>query len=817
MKRLHLPVVFRVLMLLTLGVSGAAALAESVPPPKIFSTSLRYGLTPTLPAHTLASFNFTLENPANVEATVTIALEAEDGGNVFGKTLRIGPKAVIEDRCIIMVSPTENYKSTLTWKGNQITSDKCVIRLESGNRNPLFFINDDLDFAGTTALTKNPAIIRPLYLTTVRASNVPQNWAFFGDAVALVMVKPAFAEMNPLQVQALLDFVRHGGTMIWITPEGMMEAANTPFKDMLPVVPFRVRRTEDFKFLEAWRPASAPAMAPAAWLVPEGIPFLESIATGDGVTTITQGDFPVCRFRRYGLGTVGMIAFDPCSEYSQKSAFYVPLWNHMLTWGSRHPVASGKGGYVQQSRLLGQLSGFPIPQLSVIQLLLGSYLGGVAFILLLGFLLRRHVTAWMIVAVAGIILTIGIFQGAYRLAVNRRSQVATSIDLRAWSDGRIQGEKTISLFSKDDDRPTLQAGERLSLFYPLSTSTQLGIYARRDAFAQPLRVTRDTDRSVIDKLQIQALKPRKLCQAYAENAPDMPILPELQWGADDVKLKDWQIPEGFPPPEYGFMVLPGGVRPLVIKGRDCRDGGTSTGGLRLDTVATEAQGYLQSLRLPTPCLAFVNTSTDQQPRKFAVTGAKSAFFENEYTITVVPLTQTMEKARIRVPAEFVALMPAEAHTRLVLRDGNWVDSTLRGNETYPVAAQIPLTVAATLTADEVLVDADISNPGGNVECTVMLQDRSKPLPKPGVEGTQPPPGIAPTSRRGTSYVFTGLAKQRLLDPQTGRFGVLLYLQQKKPLTDMMDAERVNKWKVTSLRVSITGTLAETALPTRYGP
>ena len=109
----------------------------------------------------------------------------------------------------------------------------------------------------------------------------------------------------------------------------------------------------------------------------------------------------------------------------------------------------------------------------------------------------------------------------------------------------------------------------------------------------------------------------------------------------------------------------------------------------------------------------------------------------------------------------------------------------------------------------------LSNPGGNVEYAVLLQDPAKPLPKATATGSTAPPGVAATSRRANTFVFTGLAQKALVNPQTGRLGILLYFTQKRALTDMMDAERVNRWRVNSLRVTVLGTLPATASPERY--
>lgn len=774
--------------------------------PALRSASIRFGMTPAIPQDAFAQFNFTVENPDPEPAEAVVTLQPEGPGPVYSKLVRIGPEALLEDRLLITTSGTENYEAIFTRSRGLPDKEKVVTRLETARRATLFLINDDYDFTGASDLIRASGVLRNVRMTSVRAALAPDHWMGFGDALLVVMVAPNFREMNQWQMQAVRDFVQRGGTLLWIKPEGMLAAADTGLRDLLPVVPLRTRRVEDFSFLRHLLPPAAEPAAPL--LEPEGLLFLESLPAGEGVTTQAMGEFPVCRWRRSGLGTVGALAFDPCQKFFQRNGLYVPLWNHALAWATHAPADASRGGDRAFARLLELVSGFRIPGVGPVQAIIFGYLAVLALLLFIGFRFRREAVAWVLMACVGLALTGGIFYAAQRLATRQSRQTITAITLAAWADQHLSGRQDLSLFSRGDTRPTLTAADTHASFYPWASRSYAGM-AERESWTTPLRSIRRDGLSAVENISVQALRPRKLTLAFRADAPLLPAGDAtLRHGPEGPQLAPFTLPAGTPPPRHAFLVQAGGLTPLALDGLRLDASGSRAGLLTVDQALIAARDYLATVRAPFPCVALISTLDAPRPRLFAV--SEGAFSEFEYRCTLLPLTQELLPGPALVPPAAVVYEPADARARLLLNpEGEWVESHLRGEVEWVALHAVLPPLLAGLQPDRVEVDLEISNPGGNVVASVELFDpRRQPAKAPG-KIAELPAGRMPAAfagAAGTQFRFTGFAAAggSPIDPATGRLGVLLLLSQKKILTNPMDVERANRWKINSLQVTVRG-------------
>lgn len=769
--------------------------------PSLRSASIRYGMTPAIPADAFAYLNFTVENPDPTVRDATVVIEPEGGGPVYAKTVRIGPQAVLEDRVQIVTSAVESYEAGIWYEGNRIAKDKVATRLETAGRLPFFLLNDDYDFSGASDLIRAKNVLRQVRMTSVRASSAPDTWSGFGEAAAVVLVSPKVMEMSQTQMQAVRDYVRRGGTLLWISPEAMLYAASTPWRDLLPVTPLRLRRVEDFGFMRSWRlPGTGAPDGMPDLQDPNGILFLESVAEGDGVTTLSMGEFPVCRWKRYGLGTIGCVAFDPCQKFSQRQGLFVPVWNHVLSWATRAPVGSAKGGEEGFNRLAGLRSGFLIPGVGLVQQIIFGYLAVVLLFLFLGFKARRESLAWVVSALASVGVTVAIFLEAQNLAVRRPAQELSSISVASWNEDQLLGEKLLFLFSKSDLRPSLTATDSLSTFYPLVTHSATGL-GTREQWTNPLRNSRENGLSSVDKLSIQALKPRKLAMTLrASTVPLPPSPPRLTYGETGLKLETWAGP-ATPPATYAFLSFGNGLLPLQWQDGTLT-GPTKPGSLmRLDSTELAAETFLRTMEMPRPCVVYISSVETQTPTQVHM--QEGGFSEVEYRLTLLPLQQDVPAGVFALPPELARIEPGDSRSRLILRDGNWQDSHLRSESEFVLLQAVLPPALADARVLKATVQLQASNPGGNVLFDVALFDPREEARKGTTGMFMPPPhAVAPVRSSGELYEFDNLGQTTLLNPQTGRLGVMLVLKQKRLLTNPMDVERVNRWNVNRLRVSL---------------
>ena len=84
-----------------------------------------------------------------------------------------------------------------------------------------------------------------------RGRDAPGTRHMYADARMVAIACPEYGALTALQYDALLDYVHAGGTLVFIRPEGVLGAADTPLADILPVVPLGIRKIEAFPELDA--------------------------------------------------------------------------------------------------------------------------------------------------------------------------------------------------------------------------------------------------------------------------------------------------------------------------------------------------------------------------------------------------------------------------------------------------------------------------------------------------------------------------------------------------------------------------------------
>ena len=788
---------------------------------RLRGATLRYGMTPAVPSDAVISCNFAVENdgPNPIEATLTV--EPIGGGPVYAKTFTVGPEAVLDDRFAVTTSPTESYDATLVVNGIVVGRDKIAVKLDTGSKFPLFVITDDPDFSGVSELTKKPGLLRQLGATTVRAANAPDSWVGYGHALAVVLGHPQFADFSQAQFQAIRDYVTRGGTLLFVQPDGVLDAARTPLQDFLPVAPIRVRRLEDYNFLRtALSPASgtAPAAPDPALSLRQGLLFLESIPAGNGATTINLGEFPVCRWKRAGLGTCGVIAVDLFNPFFRDHDLFLPVWNHILAWTTYTPPATAKGGDRAMTQLLHLLSGFRIPGIGTVQAIVGTYLVIFLLLLIIGNRTRKESWTWAAAALLGILFTCLIFVKAARLVRNQPNSSTTAVSLTAWNGEQWIGEKTAILFSKKDERVTLVATDPGTLFYPVVSRAPTGL-PQREGWTNPLRIGREANVALADRVSVQALKPRRIAFTFATPAPVVAgPLPEAAFGADGaVRLTDWTVPAGVPPVQRAFLLFPAGIIPLEARRNTITGSYLAETLIQTDTATVAAEELLKTTRLPVPCLALLASLPERETRDF--TPDVDGFREFEYRITLFPIVQRCASGPVALPPELFAIEAVDSHSRLVYRDGVWQESNLRADsEDFAFNAVLPALFCQSLVPQEIEITVDASNPGGNLQFAVQICPAFPPM------SLQPPvkPGVpvaiaktAPTRRNANRFLFTGPSLASLIDPLTGRFGLNFQVKPIRKLTNPLDVERVNRWRMTSVRITVKGQMSEQRSTVRY--
>jgi type II secretory pathway pseudopilin PulG len=771
--------------------------------PELQSAFLQFGKSRSLAVNTWATLHYRLKNPDPKPVTLRLRLIPSQGATaIFENEVTLGAHRFLSGRELVTVSPCQTYRLDVYRKGRRLVSfEMLAAYTDPVDRCQTFFLDDDPEFEGVSELGKTKGLLAHVSRTKVSAADAPTHWAGYDDSRVVAIGTPDFSLFGSDQYVALTEYVNRGGTLVFLVPAGTLAAAQTPLVDLLPVAPLHVRRVEDLPELDAWgAEAYLGETKRPSFADPDGIPFLESSPVGAGITTLSHGDFPIIRWRRVGLGQVGVVAVDPGTKLAQRSGCFLAVWDHILSWAQSPYSLSYRENNTIVPKLMAQLTGHRIPGVAPISRLLFGYTLLIGAILVFGYARRRHATAWLTTAVLGVLATGLVFLAAYRSNRQRARLSATILSLRATSSARTTGQAVISVQSRSDIRPTFTGTDRETLLRNLPPVTR-GM--RKQTGEAPLLIDRKDEISSTPDIAIRALKPRTFASVFTQ-APLNPTANALTLGTDGLTLAPADIPA-----EAGlkaFAILPAGIRPVRLGGGKIEGLADSGNFLRLNPFLTDLSSLLSSGRFPSPAIAFVQP---WEPERSRLPLDLAGFVQQGYDLTFVPARLTIPAGPIQVPFELVNVVPHDTSTQAYLLNREL--GTIRYAEQFLTfdAVLPPWLLGLRPTQIELRVEA--TSPGGNITTDVGLVPRPKKkrelLAAQNRQGPLWAQSTQPVETKGETYRFRDVPPT-LFSPVTGRCSVLVRLSQKKYVKDPAMAERMNSWRFDRILVRITGQLPE---------
>jgi len=372
------------LAILAMAMTGVAASRAQDDPnlPKAFTGFPRWGDTPRVPEYSWVEVSYELVNPQPVPGRFRLTLRPEgEQGTVYVQIMAGGPQSRSSGDMLITAARSNEYESILTDERDFFLYQQSMKSefQASYQKAGLFFIDDEELVYGVSELGRRDDLIRNAMVTRMPGSRTPRHWAAFGPAAVVALGNVEYQSLDALQYQALLDFVESGGTLLFFSPPGIMNARHTPLAPLLPVHPLRLREIEQLEFPADWLDAAAGAGEPAAispvlrWSAGSAR-FLESSAKAGTVVTAQDGAFPVVAWRAYGLGRVVTIAVSPFEQVFRESAADAPFWNQLFCLAGKHPLTQYALHTEPVKAATRRLIGFRIPGAETVQMVLGGYL-----------------------------------------------------------------------------------------------------------------------------------------------------------------------------------------------------------------------------------------------------------------------------------------------------------------------------------------------------------------------------------------------------------------------------------------------------------
>ncbi|NLF18609.1 MAG: hypothetical protein GX595_15360, partial [Lentisphaerae bacterium] len=286
---------WRVGLLALLGLFGlAGSLAAG---PRLAAASLRFGGSPRLPVAEWASLNYRLENPDGRTVTVRLSVRATAHARaVFEREVVLPPRTVLSGQELITADASEEYIVSLFEGTQRLERTQLPVRaMDQPQAAAVVVLNDGAETSNASALARLAGLDTSVNVTTMSARQAPHHWAVYGHTRLVLVLQPNYRELTSAQFEAVNQHVQRGGTVLFGEPHGTLEAADTPWSGLLPVLPSGVRRVEAVPALDDWGARWWSALPAAQRAGPrqtladrDGISCLESSERGDGLTVLRQ-------------------------------------------------------------------------------------------------------------------------------------------------------------------------------------------------------------------------------------------------------------------------------------------------------------------------------------------------------------------------------------------------------------------------------------------------------------------------------------------------------------------------------------------------
>jgi hypothetical protein len=729
---------------------------------------------------------------------LTLVPQGAGGASIASAIVHLAPHSSSTRLLTVQTTNTEDYQLTMQVDGRKLESQSIKVSSGSSSRENLLLLNDYAEFPGLGELSKDNDLQPRFKLARLAAASVPDHWVGFGQPLAIAIGDPDFSAMRSSQFEALRDFAAHGGTLLFLSPEGVLAAADTPLASLLPVTPLRLRDLETGPDLGDWT-GSRKQSRSRNLSVP--LPFVESLPVGQGETTLLHDGFPLCRWQRYGLGNVGVLAVNPFAPVIRQGKDFMPLWHHLMArCQGFSTLMSGPAESTVDS--IGQrLTGFSIPSVQYIARLLMIYFGIMLLVLISGFFCRRQLMAWLAMALIGIVATALILGTAYRQHRTATPKSASVVDFRLHAPECETREIFTTLYSRGDTRPTLVAQTEGLVFGALPATGH--IFGRQSRQSRsPLPISRSEGRANLPRLHLPALNPRSFLCADRVPSASAPTLPVLEIGPRGPKLKPWTLPDSLAgKADSAFLILADGILPAEIRGGKCQSG-ASAQVIQLDTLRQDLQTLLRKDVVTPPALVFMSRENKASGLPFSL----EEFSANIHVADVYPLVEQVVSEEISLPPASIRVAPNFiACSRTLYRFGAWAPVLQRGEDNYYALDLILPPNFARLQPQQLSIIGDLINPGGNVTFDVVLLPADAELKKNNAASLWNR-AIKAQSVSGQTFEFRNLQEQSLVQPENAHVTILLRSSQKNALKSSLDAERVNRWQVNSIRASVSGRL-----------
>ncbi len=812
--------------------------AEAFAAVKVERARISSGFSMRVIRYSWGQFSCLIENSDPAEHKVTIRLLAIEGSqtNFLSESVNVPAKTALSYHAPVLVENSERYTLEIFVDGRKLPSSRdneMIIKLLTNKSLLVGMLNDDED-GGVGAFVQLPLFKDKVFSSSFTAGNAPESWVQYKDLAALIIHRPNYKLYTSRQIRAVLDYVAQGGTALFTDPKGEMEALSSPFAELLPLTPCRIRQIDSLPALSAVSPSFKNFNG-------RTVDFLESSPSEDGFDLLNDGKFSVLRCKRYGLGTVRMSAIPITDEaFKGDNQSWEMLLDLALSKQREFP------SYAPASASLDQMTGFKVPGLGAVRTIVIVYLGVLGAIIIAGVRFKRTGWSWVAAAVFSVAMTFIILERA-KTASDKKGRLLTSIQVLNATPGASSAQGFHSFFSDANfDADATASGENgllcgmlpnLNSFLPpgmamgaISDDGEKKIGSGRKTsqanpmqFARPIEIRRDiAGRPGLQSLNVSANTSRQF-MTYEGCLPSVPLdkLPSVSAGPDGFALEPWKPSPGLRF-EKAFLMLPNGALPLEYDGSTVKMSSSGPAIFQSDLITKGIKEALEgACGRQSPYIALIGHGGSQV---LSFNGSPAV---QGRTVVQIPAGISCQGRKLSVPKEAILLQAGDSSTRMAM-DGN------RVKPDYEAQGTCSLTLLFTMPSflpkvdpEEIVVSFSYAD-GGNIKAVPALVGKAPPPPppppaKPGKDGKikappapkPPPPVIIKGVERGGDFVFSGPAVKEVIDACSNSGVLQIEAFERNPRMPESQKMRANRWSPLSVSVSVKGSVPAGSVPFKY--
>lgn len=732
-----------------------------------------------------ATLECQINNPDKVSHDLQIRLQVAERSftieNIHSFQVSVPAESSIFFKGNVKLSRFENYDIVLYSDGKRLgrKNDHSVsIKLAPPQEKMIGIWNDSGNSPG--GFSKHKHFKDKFYSVSFSNRGFALSARQLENCSMLLVIRPDYRKYSSGDFSHVLEYAANGGTVIFMDPVGIYEAARTPLEVMLPLIPLGVRKISSNEFL----PVLFPDIKKGSFPECKEALLLESTEGGrDGVTFAEYEKLPLFREGRFGLGKVRILAFSP-----EDDAFAANWKVGEKSLSLLCRTFSGESEESGAHAVLDMLTGFSVPPLWIVRNIIFAYFLLLLIAIIAGQYYRKQLLAWLVCGGIALAATFLILAISVKLTGKKKNVIKTSLETVNTFAPEVRKQDQSVFMAKKALWTQYAPFNAIYAFLPLPKNS-FSLYSGNIPHLEPLKAGRTSDgMGTLEMTVFPKSSKRYSLRIYGRDLfrmQDSLVLPQIHLRGEHVEMKDWTLP-GYEKCEGIFFVFPGGTKNGSISGDGICTVELSDTSFLSDPMRNALQKTLSLYKgYAAPFLAAVfpiDEKDSQQGKKLLLYPLKTVF--------------SGEK-RITIPSYFIALSPA-GHTSRFLFEGTFLR---RNCELMPEASpEIKFSLPSSLrnfVAEEIRIKAEYSGK----EYVRMLPKLKIPGRKEYIPARQ--------GEEDDTYIFQGEEVKKILEKESIE-GILVLGSQltRAGQTATLTGTKTITWKLHDLAVTVKGRLPD---------